>query len=208
MTRPTVVVMARSAAALAAVTLAACGSQAKDTTPEAAVRTTTRTTEQGASSKRSHGVVEDCSTSSEADFPAAFTQSHNVVVGPLALIGAAYTPASTVREFGGNKFPALVQAGHYVTIAVARRARRVASLGYGPLPQGVELSPHDGHPVVTFIACESGEPSGSTADGKPVTFWSGFVLTRTPRCLLIDVWVDDEPSPRRTALGMGVRRCL
>jgi hypothetical protein len=130
-----------------------------------------------------------------------------VVVGPLVLVGAAYTPPSTVRDFGGNKFPALVRAGHRVTIAVPRRMRRVVGLGYGPLPEGVELSPRDGHPVVTFIACGPGEHSGSTADRQPVTFWSGFVLTRSPRCVPLDVWVEDEPSPRRTTLRMGARRC-
>ena len=200
MTNQTVMAIVRSAAALAAVTLAACGSQT-------AVRATTSTTEQRAPSERPRGIVEDCSTRSEALFPAAFTDPHNVVVGPLALVGAAYTPASTVREFGGNKFPALVRAGHRVTVAVARPARAAAGLGYGPLPEGVELSPSDGHPVVTFIACEPDEPSGSSADGKPVTFWSGFLLTRTPQCVPLDVWVDDEPSPRRTTVRMGVRRC-
>lgn len=148
---------------------------------EAAVRTTTRTTVQGAPTERPRGVVEDCSTRSEAGFPAAFTDPHNVVVGPLVLIGAAYTPPSTVREFGGNKFPALVRAGHRVTVALPRRTWRVAGLGYGPLPEGVKLSPRDGHRVVRFIACRRGGSSGSTADGQPVTFWSGGVMTRSPR---------------------------
>ena len=199
--------MARTAAAMAAVSLIACGSEAKEPTPGTAVRATTEATTQRYS-EGPPAVVEDCSTRSEASFPAAFTDPRNVVVGPLVLVGAAYTSPNTVREFGGNKFPALVRAGHRVTVAVARHARAIASLGYGPLPEGVELSPGDGHPVVTFIACEAGEPSGSTADGRPVTFWSGFVLSRTPGCVPLDVWVDDEPSPRRTALRMGARGCL
>src|SRR5215207_720881 len=110
MTNLTVAAMARSAAAMVAVTLAACsGSQTKRTGLEAAVRSTAGTTEQGAAAERPRGVVEDCSTRSEASFPGAFTDAHNVVVGPLVFIGAAYTPPSTVREFGGNKFPALVR---------------------------------------------------------------------------------------------------
>jgi hypothetical protein len=202
----TVEAMALSAATMAALMLAACGSQAKDTVPGTAARATTGTTAARAD-ERPHGVVEDCSTRSEAGFPAAFSDPHNVVVGPLVLVGAAYTPPSTVRAYGGNKFPALVRAGHRVTVAVARPAQRVVGLGYGPLPEGVELAPRDGHAVVTFIACGAGERSGSAADGRPVTFWSGFVLTRSPRCVPLDVWVDDEPSPHRTALRMGVRRC-
>jgi hypothetical protein len=210
MANPTVATMARSATAAmaAAVTLAACGESARQgTTAEAAVATTTRTAAHAAAQERPQGVVEDCSTRSEASFPAAFTDPRNLVVGPFVLVGAAYTPASTVRQFGGNKFPAIVRAGHRVTAALSERTRRVAGLGYGPLPQGVQLSPDDGHAAVTFIACGRRARSGSTADGRPVSFWSGFVLTRAPRCLPLDVWVDNEPSPRHTVLRMGVRRC-
>lgn len=204
----TVAAMARSAAAIAALTLAACGgSQTKGSGPEASVRTATGASAQRLADERPLGVVENCSTRSQASFPGAFTDPHNVVIGPLVLVGAAYTDPSTVREFGGNKFPALVRAGHRVTIAVARRKRRVASLGYGPLPEKVELSPRDGHPVVTFIACRAREPSASIGAGGPVTFWSGFVLTRLPRCVPLEIWVDNESSPHRTALRMGRRRC-
>ncbi len=209
MTGRRVAKMASSAAASAvALTLAACGESESDgAAREAAVRTPAPTPGRDAHRKRPQGVVEDCSTRSLAKFPGAFSDRRNVVVGPLVLVGAADMPASTVREFGGNKFPALVRAGHRVTLALSRRTRRVAGLGYGPLPQGVELSPRDGHRVVTFIACQPGEMSGSTVDGQPVTFWSGFVLTSSPRCVPLDVWVDDEPSPRHTVLRMGVPRC-
>ena len=156
---------------------------------------------------RPHGAVENCSTRSEASFPGAFSDPRNVVVGPLVLVGAAYTAPGTVRQFGGDKFPALVRAGHRVTVALSRRTRRVAGLGYGPLPEGVELRPRDGHRVVTFVACRRGRHSGSTADGEPVTFWSGFVLTAAPRCVPLEVWVDDDRAPRHTALRMGVERC-
>jgi hypothetical protein len=176
---------------------------------EAAVRTPTPAAAQGAPRKRPRGVVVGCAGRSLASIPGAFSDPRNVVVGPLVLVGAANTPASTVREFGGNKFPALVRAGHRVTVALSRRTRRVAGLGYGPLPQGVltELSARDGHRVVTFSACRRGEPSGSTGAGEPVTFWSGFVLTSSPRCVPLQVWVDNEPAPRQTALPMGVPRC-
>jgi hypothetical protein len=197
-----------SGAAAVALTLAACGESDKDDAAgEAAIRAPTSTRAEGAPRKRPKGIVEDCSTRSEASFPGAFSAADNVVVGPFVLDGAAYTAPETVREFGGDKFPALVRAGHQVTVALPRRTRRVAGLGYGPLPEGVELSPGDGHRVVTFIACRRGEPSGSTADGEPITFWSGFVLAASPRCVPLEVWVDHEPSPRYTALPMGVSRC-
>jgi hypothetical protein len=166
-----------------------------------------RTPASDAARERPKGVVENCSTRSMADFPGAFSNPQNVVVGPLVLVGAAHTPASTVREHGGNKFPLLVRAGHRVTVALSRKTRRVAGLGYGPLPKGVELAPSDGHRVVTFKACRRGKNSGSNADGRPVTFWSGFVLTSSPRCVPLEVWANDEPSPRHVSLRMGVRRC-
>ena len=198
---------ARAAAVAVALTLAACsGSGRDDATGKAAGRPAASMQALATPRKRPRGVVENCSTRSEASFPAA-SAPDNVVVGPLVLVGAKHTPPETVREFGGDKFPALVRAGHRVTVALSRRTRRVAGLGYGPLPEGVELRPRDGHRAVTFVACRRGEPSGSSAGGVPVTFWSGFVLTASPRCVPLEVWVDDEPSPRRTALRMGVRRC-
>jgi hypothetical protein len=152
------------------------------------------------------GVVVDCSTRSQADFPNAFSAAKNLIIGPFVLVGAAYTPASVVRQFGGNKFPALVTNGHRVTVALSRPARRFAGLAYGPLPQG-EVHLRDAHRIVSFVACGRREQSGSSASGQPVTFWSGFVLASSPRCVPLRVWVDDERSPRLVSLRLGVRRC-
>lgn len=148
---------------------------------------------------------EDCSTRSGASFPGAYTSPDNLVVGPLALVGGAYTDAGTVREYGGNKFPLLVKAGHTVTVRIADDAPRGVGLAYGPLPQG-ETRLRDTHRSVAFVACRPGGPSGSRADGAEVTFWSGFVLTRAPACIPLEVFVDGAPAPRRVGLGLG-RRC-
>jgi hypothetical protein len=161
------------------------------------------------------GAREDCRTRSEADFPGAFTNPSNLVAGPLVLIGGEETPASTVRDFGGNKFPLLVKSGHTVTLRVARHARKAAGLAYGPLPQQRETQLRDTHRSVTFVACRPGRatgdydldgPSGSSADGVAVTFWSGFVLTRDPACIPLEVYVDGAAAPRRVGLPLG-RRC-
>jgi hypothetical protein len=159
------------------------------------------------------GALEDCSMRSEAVFPGAFTDPGNLVVGPLVLIGGAFTPASTVRDFGGNKFPLLVKAGHTVTVRLGRGARGTG-LAYGPLPQGpTRLS--DTYRSVTFAACRPGRaprnyspegPSGSYADDVAVTFWSGFVLTRAPACVPLLVYVDKAAAPTRVGLPLG-RRC-
>ena len=155
--------------------------------------------------ERSRGVVEDCSTRSEATFPGAFTSPGNLAVGPLVLVGAGGTPAYGYTSHG-NKFPLLVRNGHRVKVEVPARMRRAIGLAYGPLPQGLTRL-RDTHRVVTFIACRRGQRSGSSADGQPVTFWSGGVLAASPRCVPLLVWVDAERSPRRAVIRLGVSRC-
>ena len=158
--------------------------------------------------ERPRGVVENCATQSGADFPGAFTRPINLVVGPLALEGAAGTPQfvwDSAANVGFQKFPALVRQGHRVTVELSRQTRRAgAGLAYGPLPGG-ETHLRDAHRVVTFIACRSG--SGSTADGRPVTFWSGSVLARSPRCVPLLVWIDGRRTPRRAVIHLGVSSC-
>lgn len=161
----------------------------------------------GSEAKRPHGVVEDCGTQSGADFPGAYTSPRNLVVGPLSLIGAGGTPEfvwDSAAQVGFQKFQVLVRRKHRVTIALSRRTRRGAGLAYGPLPQG-ETYLRDTHRVVTFIACRGA--SVSSADGRPVTFWSGSVLARTPRCVPLLVWIDEHPVPRRAVIHLGVSTC-
>jgi len=184
----------RRVVAIAVLVLAGCGDGAVER-PAAA--------HEPAAESRPHGVTTGCDHRSGAAFGDIYSDRDTLVVGPFALVGAGYTPVETVREYGGDKFPALVREGHRVTVSIARPARRTAGLAYGPLPQG-EIAPADGHRVVTFVACRRGEPSGSTADGEPVTFWSGFVLTARPGCVPLKVWVDDEPAPRRAVIPFGV----
>jgi hypothetical protein len=156
-------------------------------------------------------VIVGCSRRSMASFPGGFTSPRNLVVGPLALQGAGVpTSASTVREFGGNKFPALVKAGHAVTVSIAEPARGFAGLAYGglgrrPLPQG-EVRLRDAAHTMTFIACPRRRRSGSEADGEPVTFWSGFVVADRPGCVPLEVHPDRGPR-RRVVIDMGGRNC-
>ncbi len=150
------------------------------------------------------GQVRTCADQSTARFPNAFVSTDNLVDGPLALIGAGrLTDADTVREFGGNKFPAVVAAGHTVTIRIPPALRGKASLTYAGTG-GKKPTVEDGHPAITFKACGR-RRAQSDADGKPVVFWSGFVLTDAPRCLRVRVRVDDQAAhTRRIPLG---RRC-
>jgi hypothetical protein len=190
--------------------LAGCGGSnsnpqadaARSTTTGIPVRDGSGTPEVTAQASHPHGAVADCSTRSWADFGGAFTDSANLVVGPLAVVGAGGpTAAAVVKTHGGQKFPLLVRPGHIVTVQVPAGARGFAALGYGSLPQG-EIRFRDGHNTVTFLACGTDEPSGSSADG-PVTFWSGFVLARRRACIPLEVYVDDEPAPRRVGIELG-----
>jgi hypothetical protein len=158
-----------------------------------------------AASGAPRGVVANCASRSEARFPGAFTSPRNRVVGPLVLIGATGSPYFS-DAFHGNKFPLLVRPGHRVTLELSPQTRKGAGLAYGPLPQG-DVRVRDAHRVVTFIACRRGERSGSTADGRSVTFWSGGVLAHSPRCVPIRVWIDGARSPRRLVIRLGVDRC-
>jgi hypothetical protein len=199
--------MIGSSAAATAVALglaAACGS---DAVPSEAATSTTARFEVKESQKVA---VENCSTRSEADFAGAFTDRDNLVVGPLAMIGAGKDKVYFFPDFasdaGGQKFQLLVRNGHRVSVSLPRHTRQGAGLAYGPLPRG-EVSLADTHRVVKFIACRRGAPSGSSADPRPVTFWSGGVVASSPRCVPLRVFVDGASAARRGVIHLGVRRC-
>ena len=205
-----------SGVAIAAVTsaIALAGSGSSTPPPPGSTGEPDPPTRAAPTQTRFGGAREDCSTRSEAEFPGGFTSRRNLVVGPLSLIGGAFTDPGTVREFGGNKFPLLVKAGHTVTIRLPKQARRSAGLGYGPVAQGKNTL-RDTYRTVTFVACRPGKPpprysphgpSGSYADETAVTFWSGFILTDRPACIPLDVYVDGATAARRIGLSLG-RRC-
>ena len=132
-------------------------------------------------------------------FGQAFTDPRNLVVGPLVFAGGnVTTPAATVQAQGGWKYPVLVKVGHAVTVQIPGEVRRTAGLVYG--------SGHIANDTITFVACPEGESNTSSAGG-PVTFWSGFVMTRSPGCIPLDVYVDDESSPRHAAVTVGPNPC-
>jgi hypothetical protein len=144
------------------------------------------------------GVVETCAHQSGASFPHAFTSRYNLVVGPLSMIGGGrFTNAAIVERFDGNKFPLLVAAGHRVMIELTPGTRRFASLSYGSHSRS-------SHRAVTFVSCDR-DRAASDADGKPVTFWSGFVRASRPGCVRLRIWVDRERAPRRAQIALGAR---
>ena len=134
---------------LAAALLAACAEEQQARPAQPAVATAVPESPK----MRPQGVVVGCRSQSGYDFGDAYTNPDNIVVGPLVITNAVYTEPETIREFGGDKIFVLLQPGHRVTLALSQQTYRVASLGYGPLPQELELTPQDGHRVVTFTPC-------------------------------------------------------
>lgn len=150
----------------------------------------------------SKDVTVDCSLRSQANFGPAFADPSNLVVGPLVLVGGAEeTSEAVVLAHDGQKFPLLVKAGHTVTVQLPRSVQDSAGLVYGSLPEGI-VKVSDAYDSIRFVACKPEEPSGSRADG-PVTFWSGFVMTKVPQCLPLDVSVDGEATLRRVQMALG-----
>jgi len=150
-----------------------------------------------------------CASRSAAPFPGAFTNPANLVAGPLVLVGARgarYAHPDLIRRFGGVKSPVLVRAGHTVTVRIVRGAQH-SRLDY-------HAGATAGHPAfrslprsVRFVACRDDERSGSNVDGRPVTFWSGFIaLSRAPACVLLEITADGAP-PREVPLAFGRRSC-
>src|SRR3954454_12854786 len=67
-----------------------------------------------------------CGHQSTASFPKA---ANNLVVGPLVLVRARqYTAPDTIARIGGQKHPAVILAGHRVTIELPRDATATSLL--------------------------------------------------------------------------------
>lgn len=186
-----------------AVVLAAVVTLAASGRAETAVKTSE------AAIPRPRGVVADCSKGSgvpQGSLSREFGSRWNLIVGPLAMSGAAASPGGYSYDFGGNKFPLYVRAGHRVTLALTRSTRGHAGLHYVALPRVVP--PRSGYRVITFIACRQGEFSpGLGSNAGRLSFWAGGVVASAPRCVPLLVWVDEEPSPRRAVIHLGVTDC-
>ena len=165
------------------------------------------------SRERPRGAVEDCSTSE--GWPAGnareFSARGNRVVGPLALEGAGAT-LGYADSVGGNKLLVHVRSGHRVTLELSRETRADVGLAFGS-PLGATSASRwnlrNSRRVVTFGACHSAEEAQLVDDYDewPVTAWVGGLLASSPRCVPLLVWIDHEPSPRRTVIRFGVPRC-
>ena len=126
---------------------------------------------------------------SQGGFDRPFHNPQNLVVGPIAMVFAGGTPEFW-PEWPGQKFPILVKRGHRVTVAVARQAAGEVSLIYTQRPSQ----------AVTFTPCRPGEGGGR---GQ---FWSGGVITASPRCVPLRVSADNR-RPQQVVIALGVTSC-
>jgi hypothetical protein len=137
--------------------------------------------------------VAGCSAMSHGGFQEPFHNPDNLVVGPIAIVFAGGTPEFW-PPWPGQKFPVLVKSGHRVTVAVTREAVAEVNLTYAG---------HTSARAVTFIPCRASE-SGA---GERRRFWSGGVLTASPRCVPLRISIDNRDRPERVAIALGVEGC-
>lgn len=141
-----------------------------------------------------------CRHQSLAGFPHAYRNPENVVVGPLAFVGALRNTDATpqhVDYIGGIKSPAVLRPGHTARVSISPESRSNVRLAYAPSEGHSEKDfakyPH----TVRFKAC-SRRRAGSRSDGRPVTFWSGFyVIRETPTCIGVDISIDGRRAHHR-----------
>jgi len=149
-----------------------------------------------------------CAQRSMASFPRAYTDRSNLVVGPLAFLGAgaALDPDSGRYEGAWRwKLPVLVRAGHTVTIRVGAGGRRFARITHVPA-NGWDFTRASERE--TFRACQRGFNSGSSADGRSVTFWSGGLVARRGRgCVPLEIRIDGKRAVRHRTVAIGDSVC-
>jgi hypothetical protein len=115
-------------------------------------------------------------------------------VGPLAFSGfEEVSPGAGVY----GRF-AVVESSDAITLVVPESERARYSLIWDPATwqEDAAYVVADGSPAVTLRACEL----------EPTTFVGGIVAG-TPYCAPLDVYVGDDPSPRRVALALDAVDC-
>ena len=194
-----------SAIAVTVTVVGSAGARTADSLGQTALPRATSFTAAASSQQSPRGALENClTTRGPGGSLDDFTLSKNLVVGPFALLHAGrtldYDPGT-----GGNKVFVLVKGGHRVTLELPRQTRPHVGLAFGKFPTA-NVTLRGARRVVTFIACRRGE-SLTPWDEWPVSGWVGALIADSPRCVPLLVWVDNEPSPRRTIVRFGVRAC-
>lgn len=125
--------------------------------------------------------------------------ANDLVVGPLAF--AHILAHAPTWEFGADAGPEGIKArivlapGAVVTLVVPDPDRDHVALAYGPrsLDTG---SVADAYHAVRFEACDAQQ-----------TQWAGGLIVTDPRCVTLEVWINDEEQPRAVTIPVGVTHC-
>jgi hypothetical protein len=153
------------------------------------------------------GVETDvCRDQSGASFPHLFSDPESLVVGPFAfshLRSGANASDDNIKRHGGWKSPAVLRIKHRAVVTIDKDSRSYARLDYTHADEPFRRRPH----TMRFVACTKASETLSDADGKPVTFWSGFfVVNKTPACVRIKIKVDRRPA-RHYTIAIGRAAC-
>lgn len=158
----------------------------------------------GAAAPKKGVKTDGCRQQSGASFPHLFTDPASVVVGPFAfshLRNAATASADNIKRHGGWKSPAVLRIKHRALVTIDKGSRSYARLAYTHAGGAFRREPF----AMRFVACTKASEALSDADGKPVTFWSGFfVVNKVPACVGIKIKVDRRRARHyRIAIGPG-----
>jgi hypothetical protein len=145
-----------------------------------------------------------CGIQSGASFPHLFTDPHSLVVGPFAfsdLHDAANASPDNITYHDGWKSPAVLRIKHRAVVTIDKDSRSNARLDYTHSDAAFRRLPH----TMRYVACTRASEALSDADGKPVTFWSGFfVVKNPPACVGFRVKVDGRRARHfKVAIGRG-----
>ena len=155
-------------------------------------------------------ITAGCADRSQAQFPRAFSDPDNALVGPWALLGAysATGPSADawLREHGFWKMPVVLRLGRSVTVTVPVGLRDRAGLYYRTTGDGSDRFANRRFRI-RFRACAAGTGRATQTDRGPTTFWSGGAVTNSvPLCLPLRVRVAGGPT-RTIRVALGTRAC-
>ena len=130
-------------------------------------------------------LVKTCAQQSFAGFAGAYADSRNLVVGPLAWVGAR------AQDYDGSyegryrwKMPMLMKPGRRATVRIGAAAAGFARLSFGTGHWDFARS----HRRVTFAGCPAAEAGSPIGGGRRATFWSGgLTALRTNFCLPLEI---------------------
>jgi hypothetical protein len=148
------------------------------------------------------GELRHCGSRGDSTKPARPPTPVGARIGPLVIWPSSRTrvePYAREQWRYYVKAPIILPARTKAVLAVAARATSLAAFHH-----------RDGFvSAIRFEACPERTPSWGYAGrvGKYTSFPFGFVLTRRPACVPMELWIDGEAAPIRRLVPFGRRDC-